>query len=430
MFEEEWSFDQAPPPAEPRGVLPEGLGEAAPGPELAAMLEGVDPEELNGHELVVLLRARARQIAHLQAGLYADMWELAFSPPGYIDSPSERTGTVDEFVSDEVAAALTLTPRNADAQVSLAYGLSELPAVHEALREGRIDLPRARVFVRETDHLESDEARDIAEEVLPDAAELTTSRLAALLRRRCRDKHPDKARRRYEEARKERRVESFANPDGTADLCARQLPLERAASILGRINTLARQLRGQDDRTMDQIRADILMDLLEGRRTHLGQGAGSVEIRVDLTTLLELDERCAEIPGWGPIIADLARKVVSSQHDSPWQATVTDPATGLPIWTGPTRRRPTADQRRHVISRNPTCSFPGCAMPAIRSHIDHTIDHASGGPTEIHNLGPLCARHHLRAKHRAGWRLAQTQPGKFLWTSPRHHQYVVRPPPG
>lgn len=429
MFEEEWSFDQDPPPLEGRAVLPEGLDGAVPGPELAAMLERVDPKELNGHELVVLLRARIRQIAHLQAGLYAEMWELAFTPPGYEGSPPERTETIDGFVSEEVAAALTLTPRGADAQVSLAYGLAELPAVRDALGVGLIDLSRARVFVRETHHLDGDEARGIAADVLPDAPDLTTTQLAARLRRRCRDKYPDRARRRYAEAKKERRVERFPNPDGTADLCARQLPLERAASIFGRINELARQFEGQDGRTMDQIRADIVMDLLEGRRRDVGGGGGGVEIRVDLATLLELDDGSAEIPGWGPIIADLARQVVSSQHQDPWWVAVTDPDTGQPVWTGPIRRRPTAAQRRWVIARNPTCVFPGCARPAIRCHIDHTIDHALGGPTHVHNLGPLCARHHLRDKHRAGWQLTQPQPGIFRWTSPRHHQYLVRPPP-
>src|SRR3989337_3029428 len=61
-----------------REGLPEGLANMPPGHELGRLLEGIDRSQLNGHELVSLLQARARQVAHDQAEFYADMWELAF----------------------------------------------------------------------------------------------------------------------------------------------------------------------------------------------------------------------------------------------------------------------------------------------------------------------------------------------------------------
>lgn len=76
-----------------------------PGPELAVALESIDPSELNGHELVIVLQARSRQIAHLQAQLYTEMWELPFTPAGDAGSPPVRTELLDEFASDEIAAA-------------------------------------------------------------------------------------------------------------------------------------------------------------------------------------------------------------------------------------------------------------------------------------------------------------------------------------
>ena len=72
------------------------------------------------------------------------------------------------------------------------------------------------------------------------------------------ERFPDRAKKRYDEAVAERRVESHSNPDGTADLCARQLPPHRVAAITERIHTLAKHLkRHGDERTIDQIRADI-----------------------------------------------------------------------------------------------------------------------------------------------------------------------------
>ena len=38
----------------PRSVLPAGLAEMAPGPELAVVLAGLDRMMLNGHEMVIV----------------------------------------------------------------------------------------------------------------------------------------------------------------------------------------------------------------------------------------------------------------------------------------------------------------------------------------------------------------------------------------
>ena len=58
-------------------ALPEGLAEMPPGPELAAALASIDRSQLCGFDLVILLRARSRQIAYEQAGLAADMVAVA-----------------------------------------------------------------------------------------------------------------------------------------------------------------------------------------------------------------------------------------------------------------------------------------------------------------------------------------------------------------
>lgn len=206
-------------------------------------------------------------------------------------------------------------------------------------------------------------------------------------------------------------------------------PPHRIAAILNHINHLAGTLKQDgDERTMDQIRADLLMDLLEGTPAYPAAHRGDVEIRVDLTTLLRLDDKAGEIPGWGPVIADVARQITELLHDGKWRFAVDLPDTDQPL-TGITRRRPTASQRRHLQARNRTCSFPGCPTPATRCHLDHTVEYRRNGKTVHTNLGPLCARHHLRAKHRAGWRLSQPRPGHFHWISPRGHRYLVRPPP-
>jgi len=407
-----------------------GLEDIEPGPSLARRLAEIDRRKLNGNQLVELMRARARQVAHEQAELLADVAELAHTPPCVADSPPERTEHVDEFVGDEVAAALTLTSRSADSLVKLALDLERLPQVLAALHGGRIDVPRARILCEETALLDDAEAAAVVDAMLEEAPDLTTAQLGRRVRRLVTEIDPAAARRRLEHGKKERRVETASNPDGTADLLGRQLPPDQTAQAWSRIEAIARHLkRLGDERTLDQIRADVFLALLSGSSTYSAHTSGGVRLTVDLPTLMGLAERAGELEGWGPVVSDLARQVAESLHGCPWEVSVIDPATGLPVWVGTTRRRPTTTQRRWVQARNPACVFPGCSRPATNCHLDHTVPVSCNGKTTILNLGPLCARHHLRAKHKAGWRLFQPRPGVFAWISPRRHQYEVRPPP-
>jgi ribose 1,5-bisphosphokinase PhnN len=400
----------------------EAVEHLQPGEELGRQLERIDRSTLDDDGLVTLLRARARQIAHLQAEFYTDMVAVARA--------CERVAGPDgfEFAADEIAAALTWTRRAASTHLSLALDLTEhLPEVGVALSEGAIDLPRARVIVDGLSGIELDVAVSVTQRALASAGSETTGQIGARLRRLVIHAGPDAARSRYRRGLDDRRVELGANPDGTATLTGCHLPSDRAAAALDRIHHLARHATTTGDpRTADQVRADVLMDLLEGRYPSSAPRRGHVDIRVDLTTLARLDDRPAEIPGWGPVIADVARRVALDQAHDPWTVTVVD--GGEVVHTGPIRRRPDSYQRRRSLARTPTCVFPGCRMPARRSDLDHTQPYARGGPTIPGNLGPLC-RHHHRLKHRAGWHLDQPHPGVFHWTSVLGREYEVTPEP-
>lgn len=238
----------------------------------------------------------------------------------------------------------------------------------------------------------------------------------------------DGAKTRYNDAVEDRRVTSSANADGTANLHGLNLPAHRAGAAMRRINRLARAAKSAvDPRTMDQIRADVLMDLLQGKKSsHSGGTRGTVDIQVDLTTLAGLAEEPGELRGFGPVIADIARQVTEEQSDSEWRYTITDDE-GQVVHNGTTRRRPTADQARKVEWRNPTCVFPGCRMPASDCDLDHNQAWSKGGPTEVENLSPLCRHDHV-IRH-GGWAIKQPRPGIYQWTSPLGHRYTVGPGP-
>ena len=172
---------------------------------------------------------------------------------------------------------------------------------------------------------------------------------------------------------------------------------------------------------MDQLRADVYLDLLTGTAD---SSAGGVHIQTDLDTLVGLAEHPGELAGYGPVIADIARKVVAEQDNAQWRWTVTDPATGQALYDGTTRRRPTTSQRRTVEARNQTCIFPGCRMPAIDCDLDHTTRWADGGETTTDNLTPLC-RHDHRIRHQAGWTHQPLPNGDHQWTTKLGHTYTT-----
>ncbi|HEY2763094.1 MAG TPA: DUF222 domain-containing protein [Pseudonocardiaceae bacterium] len=225
------------------------------------------------------------------------------------------------------------------------------------------------------------------------------------------------------------------------------------------------------------------------RKPRGAAGAG-MELRVRLSTLLGHDEYPAELAGWGPIHAELARDLASTLACGQWRFAITDergqllhcgitrarpsgwpthsarsrqivelqiPATALrhlienpdaldrwaPVVTDlahqlrteprpptgdPTRRFPGSALRRRVQIRDRYCVMIGCRAPARGADADHTVDHARSGATAEHNLGHAC-RHDHGLKHEGGWQLHQLEPGLFRWISRLGHAYQVRTPP-
>ena len=414
--------------AEPRPVEETDLSYLATlptGSVAASMLTDLDTTGVSGRNRVSLLQARIRSHSHFQALIYEDIAAIHDACTDLVDPELAW-----EAAASEIRAALRLTRRAADHHLDLALALRDrLPAVLAALKAGDIDQRRATVIVDGTIHLPDDTARLVADQILPRAGQLTTGQLRQRLRKLAIETDPDTANARYEQAIEQRRVELEPTDDATADLMILDAPPDRAAAARRHIDRIARSLRSPDEtRSIDQLRADIALDLLTGHtptfNNSKSQDRGSVHLTVDLTTLTELDNHAGHLAGYGPVIADLARQTARRQERSTWQWTVTDPNSGQPIATGVTRRRPTAQQHRNITTTNPTCIFPGCRMPAIDCDIDHRTAWADDGPTIEDNLAPLC-RHDHRLKHEYGWHLERLDNADHHWTSPLGHTHTT-----
>jgi hypothetical protein len=153
-----------------------------------------------------------------------------------------------------------------------------------------------------------------------------------------------------------------------------------------------------DTRTRDQIRADVLVDiLLGGDPSPSATQRPEISVGMSLPDLLGVTDHPAHIPGLGPIPADAARALAA---DATWRAWITD-ASGAVVATGSTGYTPTAALARVVRAREPECRMPGCRRPASLCDLDHTIAYPAGA-TSPANLGPLCRRHHVLKTH-MGW---------------------------
>lgn len=410
--------------------IPKGLDQMTPGPVLGALLASVDVRHVSGRDRVTVLRARQRLASHVQAAAYRDMSSIS----AFFEAEDDDVESADEAAAFEVRAALRLTRRTAAMELDLARDLNHrLPAVGEALADGSVDLRRARVLADGTAHLPEPDARDVVDHLVGEAHRYTTGQLRAKVRRACVQAHPDEAKSRYESALSERRLVAEPTVDGTVDLHLVGGAPDQVAEAFHRVDTIARSLRHKGEtRSLDQLRADVAIDLLCGQADHPKTSRGTVNLHVDLTTLAKLADDPGELAGYGPVVADIARQVTETQSDSEWRWMVEDPETGQVVANGITRkRRATTTQRRAVHARDATCIYPGCLTPAQDCDLDHIIPWSERPETSTDGQAPVCRYDHCTGKHKHGWTYRRLPGGDYEWTSRLGHRYRTSglPPP-
>ncbi|WP_211323423.1 HNH endonuclease signature motif containing protein, partial [Amycolatopsis palatopharyngis] len=285
-----------------------------------------------------------------------------------------------------------------------------MPKLLAAMEAGDIEgYPAGRV-VEAASTLTDEQAREVDERL---AGKLAAGRLGftdptslvRAARRLVNTIDPDGQTSRARKARAGRKVELIAREDTMATLAA-DLPAEVAASAYARVDGMARTLRdGGDGRTLEQLRADVVADLLHGRDpgTAAPVGAARVFLHMPIDTALTMSDTGCELTGYGPIPAPIAREIMT-RPGSVWRTVLTDPATGAVRDLGRTRRRPSAFLRELIQVRDRECTTPGCHRPAHRCDYDHLREWHHLGRTAERNGGAKCERDHY-LKNQPGWTL-------------------------
>ncbi|TDO43285.1 uncharacterized protein DUF222 [Kribbella sp. VKM Ac-2527] len=195
--------------------------------------------------------------------------------------------------------------------------------------------------------------------------------------------------------------------------------------------------RDKDRRNVDQRRADAVADLFEhvlrngldwlGRRLpDQHKRRPHIEVVVPFSTLLGLDDDPAELTGYGPIPADMARRIAA---DGTWRRLLTDPINGAVLEASTTRHDPGTLVTETLLARHPVCAWPGCNRTSRECDRDHGTPFARSGTTSLAGMAPYCEYHHVIKDTPAwGWTTTNHPDGSITLTTPTGHRHTTVPP--
>jgi hypothetical protein len=383
---------------------------------------------LDDQQTIDQIVVRRQALASLEA---AEAEELL----DYVDrarEAGERVGgaaqgrrRVDSAVH-ELSLAMTLPVPTIERRVARARRLlGTMPTVWQAWHEGRISTAHVISIDRAACRLvHSASVTALDDTVVDRIARLTPGQASRWLDRWVERTEATEARQRHEKAYADRNTGLRPLGDGMTRITA-DIRSSDAAAIVQKLTAAAHQLPADDNRTIDQARADLLVDTLLGRREGgLGYRA-VIGITVPLSSLMgfsdtpgELTDRSATIP------AHIVREAMTDESTLLYRLVTDDIGDLMTVtWLG---RFAPARLNQVLEFRDGTSVFPTSSVPARMCDTDHSDPWPAD--TNAANTGPLNRRAH-NLKTEGHLKLRQPTPGAFEWTTRTGHTYTRHPEP-
>jgi hypothetical protein len=301
-----------------------------------------------------------------------------------------------------------------------------MPALWAWFVEGEVSTQNAREAASVVIELPDASWAAFDAQLVDAARSLAPARFRAKARALREKLHPQPREERHVIAEQQRTIVTELDRDGMGWLHA-YLSAEKLAMATARVDAMAFELfaDGDETRTMSQLRADILADLLTGDESM--RPRVSLALTIPALALLGHSTEPAILEGVGAIDLETARRLAATAPSI--TRLLTDPFTGAVLQMDPTQYRTSAATKRWFSIQHATCDFPGCGRRSVKCDLDHTTAWADGGATSIDNLAPRCRRHHTM-KHQTKWRV-EKPPGSArpVWTSPTGNRREADPPP-
>jgi hypothetical protein len=440
---------------------------AIPSAKVLAELAAIDPNTLPMESRIDYLTAIERQESWIQALMHRAIVAVAGRESTESDDPIYG---IDEAEREDVSTALRVSPGSAQIKIDIARALTNhLPNTCSALAVGEISAAHANAIARETvsalsKGLPESVIFEIENRAIAYSEFHTPAQVGNLVRKVIATSTPAEFEETVADAREMRRVSCFNDVDGMSTIVA-LLPAHEAQVVMNAIESFIIRARkycaqceseekrsaslgsaslgsadssiadtviecnhvGGDQRSKDMKRADALaaiasqflsstLDDVTPHRRPL-----TVNVTIDLPTLMGLAENPGDLAGYGPIPASVAREIAA---DARWKRFITDPITGNLLDFGREHYEPPQALKDFLIARDRTCRFPGCSRSATLSDLDHAKSWESGGETSTENLGALCRRHHKLKTHH-GWKVESYADGSCLWKSPAGKEFFT-----
>ncbi|MEJ7706968.1 MAG: DUF222 domain-containing protein [Nocardioidaceae bacterium] len=215
-------------------------------------------------------------------------------------------------IAEQVALARRVSPTTGQRQVAFTRALiDEMPQTLEQMRRGEVSEWVATLVVRETSALSREDRSQVDAELAPELPTMSPREAETAARRRSYAIDAESALRRSRTSRGDRRVSIRPAPD-TMALVTGFDPVEQGVAAYASLDREATAAKAAGDRrSRGQIMSDtFFIERLTGQAT---AGAVSAEIDITMTAqaLLAGGDTPAQIPGYGPIPAELARQIAS-----------------------------------------------------------------------------------------------------------------------
>jgi hypothetical protein len=380
----------------------------------------------------------------------------------------------------------------------------------DELEDGRITYVQARLITEGSAALSHEAAARVQAKVLARAPKQTRTETRQAVERAVMAVDPEAAEERRRRRRRERHVQRpLPVGDGQSAMWI-EGPTETVVALFLILSGWAKQMKKSGHvETIGAGRFDALVGLvfamatgnLIGRMQHgddatcsdtdeplgvvppPGPVPTTVALVVKASTAAGHDNDPADIPGYGPVPASVARRMIAglpdrdaddTVDDDPWR--FDDPEDPGGRWDSgfrPTDPRPTephsdgcsaisgkdvrfkilpvdpitgwlvkpdddrldlgrdqrlASKRQHdyVVDRDRQCFMPACSRPAEENDVDHRNGWTGGGETSVDTMGSGCS-HHNRTTKNNGWTTIPGPNGTATVISPFGRRYPVTP---
>ena len=323
--------------------------------------------------------------------------------------------------AEVLAEAAGLSRREAHSHMKTARVIEAVPAVRDAVEEGRVPVANAKRLAEAVQKTSAEDVQRDAD-LLIKAESMRPEQFAKEARRWATERQGDGGEGDYRRRRARRCVRIWDADDGMVRLHG-EFDAVAGKRIANRMRAEARRLHKLDKRdtsansggrrSFDQCMADAL--------DHLTAGAGSPAGGpvADIALVAHVDKDTGRLIGELPSGERLPAAVLEELFCCAEVTPVIYDTKGRPIWCGHTKRTANKAQFKALIARYGGCFACGADPATCQPH--HIDPWARHGRTDINNLVPACWDCHDKI-HIHGWQI-HIQDGQHTLRPPERINY-------